>query len=46
MSSLSSRFEHNKLKGETGTIEVQLGTSQVPTISKGKSGNLLVVNYY
>lgn len=39
-------LQHNMSSGKTGTIEVQLnGTSQNPMISKGKSGNLLVVKY-
>lgn len=39
------RFTHNKLKKGNGTIEVKAGSTSITTITKGKSGNLLVVSF-
>lgn len=36
------RFTHS-MGNKTGTIEIEHGNSQVSTISKAKSGNLVVV---
>lgn len=32
------------LSGKTGTIQVEKGTAQITTITRAKSGNLLVVS--
>lgn len=38
-------FSHNMLSGKSGTIQVEHGTATITTITRAKSGNLLVVSF-
>lgn len=44
--STSYRFTHNMLAGKSGTIQVERGTASITTITKAKTGNLLVVKIF
>lgn len=44
LSFLFNRFSHNMTSGKTGMIQVEKGTASITTITKAKSGNLLVVS--
>ncbi|KAG5682114.1 hypothetical protein PVAND_011493 [Polypedilum vanderplanki] len=39
----SATFSHNMTSGKSGVIQVELGTASITTITKAKSGNLLVI---
>ncbi|CRK97386.1 CLUMA_CG010776, isoform A [Clunio marinus] len=39
----STSFSHNMLSGKSGTIQVEKGTAPITTITRAKSGNLLVI---
>ncbi|XP_070493184.1 unconventional myosin IC [Chironomus tepperi] len=39
----SASFSHNMTSGKTGMIQVEKGTASITTITRAKSGNLLVI---
>lgn len=38
-----NRFSHNMASGKSGMIQIETGTASITTITRAKSGNLLVV---